>query len=195
MMIHSILKGRQLVLASESPRRKIIFDMLNLTAVQMPPMITETKERRHPRDRARQNAHDKVKDVMKKVDWDCVVVGADTVVCIDDQIFEKPTTKKEAHDMLRSLSGNTHIVYTAVTVGYQRNVVTKFGRTYVTFKELSDEEINEYIRSGEPMDKAGAYGIQGLGSQFIHSIKGGFYNVMGLPLGPFKDALEEIFCE
>lgn len=97
--------------------------------------------------------------------------------------------------MLQTLSGITHVVYSAVTVGYQRSIVTKFARTQVTFKELTDEEIDEYVKTGEPMDKAGAYGIQGMGSQFIHSIRGDFFNVMGLPIGAMKEAIEEIFCE
>lgn len=110
------------------------------------------------------------------------VIGSDTVVVLNDEIFGKPKSKEHAHSMLRALSGKKHFVYTGVAV-VEKGVVRSFvQKTEVEFYELSDETIDKYIETLEPMDKAGAYGIQGKGSVLVKGINGDYFNVMGLPV-------------
>ena len=110
------------------------------------------------------------------------VIGSDTVVVLNDEIFGKPKSKEHAHSMLRALSGKKHFVYTGVAV-VEKGVVRSFvQKTEVEFYELSNETIDKYIETLEPMDKAGAYGIQGKGSVLVKGINGDYFNVMGLPV-------------
>ncbi len=113
---------------------------------------------------------------------DTITLGADTIVVLDGKVLGKPADKKEAFCMLRSLSGRSHTVYTGVTLIRGETVLSHAERSDVRFRHLSDDEIERYIATGEPMDKAGAYGAQGLGSLFVEGIDGDFFNVMGLPL-------------
>ena len=121
-----------------------------------------------------------------------VIVSADTIVVIDGKILGKPKDEQDAARMLRLLSGRTHTVYTGLTVHANGKANTQVVSTGVTFRALSDAEIAAYIETKEPMDKAGAYGIQGVGGAFVHRIEGDFYNVMGLPLCTLCKMLEEI---
>jgi len=130
-----------------------------------------------------------------------IVVGADTIVVLGDRILEKPRTHDEAAEMLKSLSGKTHTVYTGVSVieagpGSASNRHTGFvEKTLVTFGELSDNQINHYIKTGSPFDKAGAYGIQDdRGALFVEKIDGDFYNVMGLPIFRLNQLLHSEFA-
>ena len=116
-----------------------------------------------------------------------VVISADTIVCLDGKILCKPRSREEAADMLRALSGRTHEVYTGICV----NGRTDYEKSEVTFAEMSEREIEAYIETGEPMDKAGAYGIQGMGACFVKEIKGDFFNVMGLPVHKLYCILKE----
>ena len=111
-----------------------------------------------------------------------LVLAADTVVAVDDQIFGKPRDSAEAVQMLRSLSGRDHWVYTGICLRSREKRVTDVAATRVSFLQLEDSEIKEYTRSGEPFDKAGGYGIQGLASKFIAGIEGCYHNVVGLPV-------------
>ena len=111
-----------------------------------------------------------------------IVIGADTIVWHEGRIFGKPHSQEEAAAMLRSLSGCTHEVYTGVSLIYGDRELTEHEKTAVTFRVMTEKEILDYIATGEPMDKAGAYGAQGLGALFVSSIEGDFFNVMGLPL-------------
>ena len=122
------------------------------------------------------------------------VVGADTVVVIDGKILGKPKDETEAFEMLKSLSGKSHEVITAYSfVNLKKNIFLNDAEvTKVFFKNLSDEEINWYINTKEPMDKAGAYGIQGKGAYFVEKIEGDFFSVMGFPLGRFLRRLTEV---
>ena len=122
------------------------------------------------------------------------VVGADTVVVIDGKILGKPKDETEAFEMLKSLSGKSHDVITAYSfVNLKKNIFLNDAEvTKVFFKNLSDEEINWYINTKEPMDKAGAYGIQGKGAYFVEKIEGDFFSVMGFPLGRFLRRLTEV---
>lgn len=116
------------------------------------------------------------------IDADEIVLGADTVVVIDERVLEKPADQEDARAMLRLLSGRTHVVVTGICLRHTGGAIVDCASTGVHFVPLEDFEIDDYVSSGEPMDKAGAYAIQGLASKFVDSINGCYFNVMGLPL-------------
>ena len=120
------------------------------------------------------------------------VIAADTIVCLGDRILGKPGNAQEARDYLRALSGEVHEVYTGVAVVHNGQLPRFCECTEVHFRHLTDGLIEGYIASGEPMDKAGAYGIQGIGGRFVEGIHGDFFNVMGLPLCALSCLLEEL---
>ncbi|MFR4051373.1 MAG: Maf-like protein [Clostridium perfringens] len=137
-------------------------------------------------------SRNKAIEVSKRLNEPSIVIAADTVVFQDRKVLEKPKNEEDAFSMLSSLSGNTHKVYSGICLinTYDDTVVTDCDCTEVRFSELNPRQIRNYINSGEPMDKAGAYGIQGLGGAFVEGIKGCYYNVMGLPLNKLYKALE-----
>ena len=126
---------------------------------------------------------------------DDVVIAADTVVCLDDQILGKPADEEDAARMLRALSGRDHRVFTGVTVARGDKVLSDYEETAVHFRPLTEREIAAYIATGEPMDKAGAYGIQGRASLFVRAIEGDYFNVVGLPLCKLGQMLKELGVE
>ncbi|MDZ5253095.1 Maf-like protein [Clostridium sp. LIBA-8841] len=132
-------------------------------------------------------------EVSERVTEPSIVIAADTVVFQDGKVLEKPRSEEDAYSMLSSLSGNTHKVYSGICLINTEDdtVMTDYDCTEVRFSELTHRQIRNYINSGEPMDKAGAYGIQGLGGAFVEGIKGCYYNVMGLPLNKLYKALEK----
>lgn len=137
----------------------------------------------------------KALDVSRKVtNEDVIIIAADTIVSIDDNILGKPKSKEDAFNMLKMLSGRTHIVYSSIVMinKSNNNIIKSILPTEVTFSELSKEDINDYINSDEPFDKAGAYGIQGRGGVFVKEIKGCYYNVVGLSLSKTHQMLKEI---
>ena len=152
------------ILASASPRRRELLEMLDIAETAA--MLSRAKAR----------------EVAARRDADDVVIAADTVVWLDGRLFGKPKDTGDAARMLRALSGRAHTVYTGVTVMRGGEAVTETEATEVRFRELADAEIEAYIATGEPMDKAGAYGAQGKGALFVEGITGDFFNVMGLPL-------------
>ncbi|HAT4351228.1 Maf-like protein [Clostridium perfringens] len=137
-------------------------------------------------------SRNKAIEVSKRLNEPSIVIAADTVVFQDGKVLEKPKNEEDAFSMLSSLSGNTHKVYSGICLinTYDDTVLTDCDCTEVRFSELNPRQIRNYINSGEPMDKAGAYGIQGLGGAFVEGIKGCYYNVMGLPLNKLYKALE-----
>ncbi|HAT4338729.1 TPA: Maf-like protein [Clostridium perfringens] len=137
-------------------------------------------------------SRNKAIEVSKRLNEPSIVIAADTVVFQDGKVLEKPKNEEDAFSMLSSLSGNTHKVYSGICLinTYNDTVVTDCDCTEVRFSELNPRQIRNYINSGEPMDKAGAYGIQGLGGAFVEGINGCYYNVMGLPLNKLYKALE-----
>lgn len=137
-------------------------------------------------------SRNKAIEVSKRLNEPSIVIAADTVVFQNGKVLEKPKNEEDAFSMLSSLSGNTHKVYSGICLinTYDDTVVTDCDCTEVRFSELNSRQIRNYINSGEPMDKAGAYGIQGLGGAFVEGIKGCYYNVMGLPLNKLYKALE-----
>ncbi len=188
-MIHKILQNKRVVLASLSPRRKEIFGQLGLKVLYKPANIDESIDAKNPRQYVMKLARRKAVYVAKEMDPDCVVVAADTVVYIENEILNKPENDYQAAYYLSLLSGQTHYVYTGLAVHYRGRCFTDYGRTAVTFKELKAQEISDYIETREPVDKAGAYGIQGYGSQFITKVVGCYFNVMGFPVAKFYELL------
>ena len=137
------------------------------------------------------NAFGKAKDTARKGD-DLPVVGADTTVVLEGRVLGKPKDKEDAFSMLLSLSSRTHVVKTGMAILYRGKTSLSVTATEVTFRSLSKEEIRKYIETGEPMDKAGAYGIQGIGTLLVDTISGSYDNVVGLPLTVLYEKVNEI---
>ena len=176
------------ILASGSPRRK---DLLTQAGIEYKVMVSGAEEHctcELPHQIVEELSRIKAISVadMLEEDGDYCVIGADTVVAYEDNIMGKPTDKACAVDMLKKLSGNTHQVYTGVTlvriINGKRTIRSFYERTDVTMYELADSMIEKYVDSGEPMDKAGAYGIQGGAAIFVKGISGDYNNVVGLPI-------------
>jgi septum formation protein len=173
-----------LVLASSSPRRKDLLLSLGLVFDVIPSGVDETPDgQADPQTLVRKWAAEKVAAVadLRPESW---VLGADTIVVLDDMILGKPTSPEDAGRMLHELSGRTHQVISGMCLMRQRSGYAKTlsVATMVVFKKLSDREIAAYVSTGEPLDKAGAYGIQGKGSFLVKSVQGSYTNVVGLPL-------------
>ena len=139
-------------------------------------------------------AKGKALSIKKCLEKDAIIIGGDTVVVLENEILGKPKSEKEAFEMLKKLSSKTHRVYSGIVVinTYNNTIEEEAIYTEVTMSNLSDEEILEYIKSGEPMDKAGAYGIQGFGGVFIERINGCYYNVVGLPLNLLNKMIKKV---
>ena len=173
----------KLILASGSPRRAELLGRLGLQFEVLPAQIDEsllpglTAE-----EQVLRLAREKALAVRDNVNEDAVILSADTVVVLDGEILGKPKDEADAFRMLRLLSGREHLVMTGVTVLSPRGEESICEKTHVHFRPLNDGEIRAYIRSGEPMDKAGAYGIQGKAALFVSALSGDYFNVVGLPL-------------
>lgn len=187
----------KIVLASASPRRAEILRNAGIPFEVLAAQVDETRRPRELRgDYVRRLALEKARGAAadaNRSDGDCLFLGADTVVVAGDEILGKPRSEGDARRMLGKLSGNVHEVHTGLAVvqrpGTAEGVVDEVTR--VTFAPLSDEEIESYIATGEPFDKAGAYGIQGIGGRYVTRIEGCYFNVMGLPLARLWALLQE----
>jgi len=172
-----------LYLASGSPRRRELLTQLGLSFERL---SNDVEERRDPGETAEQYvrrlARDKALAGVAVADLDLPVLGADTLVVLNNHVLEKPADADAAAAMLAMLSGKTHEVMTAVALADSQRILECLVVTEVTFRTLTPEDIAGYIASGEPMDKAGAYGIQGLGGNFVRKINGSYHAVVGLPL-------------
>ena len=173
-----------IILASASPRRKEILQMLGVKDMQIIPAVGEEASipGAKPEALVCALALAKGREVAEKAAEEDVVIAADTIVWYDGRVFGKPHSREEAAAMLSALSGNTHQVYTGVAVICGGREICRADKTDVRFRCISDAEIKAYVDTGEPMDKAGAYGAQGIASVFVESIEGDFFNVMGLPV-------------
>ena len=184
-----------MILASGSPRRKELLEMLRIPELRILPARGE--ELAHPEltpdalvmELSRCKAAEIAGQYASPED---VVIGADTVVVLDGAVLGKPRDAADAARMLRSLSGRAHTVYTGVTVIRGDTVLSHAEQTRVFFRTLDDSEIDRYIATGEPMDKAGAYGAQGYASLFVERLEGDFFNVMGLPLCALGNLLKQL---
>ncbi len=174
---------KSLILASSSPRRRSMLEKLDLAFRCESPQLVETRrENESPPAYARRLAGEKASCVLDPRNEDTVVLAADTVVFLGERILMKPTDESDAVKTLEILSGRTHKVVTGVTVASEDTMRQTAVVTSVRFRKLSRDEIEWYVASGEPLDKAGAYAIQGIGSSFIERIEGSPSNVVGLPL-------------
>ena len=173
-----------MILASQSPRRKELLGQMGLRGFKVTsPEVDETvDEHLPPAQVVEELSRRKAMAVARHADGDDLIIAADTVVALEGAVLGKPSDQREAFAMLTALSGNRHYVYTGLTVIQGDRVVTQHECTTVTFRELEPEEISHYIATGEPMDKAGAYGIQGLGAMLVSGIEGDYFNVVGLPI-------------
>ena len=184
------------ILASKSPRRKELLRNIGINAEVVTSDVDESKLRDLPPEKmVTELAMMKAADVARSFRGNTIVIGADTAVVLEGKIFGKPKSMDEAKEMLRLLSGKTHEVYTGYCVFdcSDASAVSKYEVTKVTFRALSEEEINGYVKTREPMDKAGAYGIQKKGSVFIRKIDGDYFNVVGLPVCALAVLLKEEF--
>ncbi|KAF4524683.1 hypothetical protein B566_EDAN009527 [Ephemera danica] len=167
-----ILQARRIILASSSPRRREVLENIAL-------------------------ALGKAKEVADRIEFSPqnpgLIVGADTVVILDSKILGKPASKNIAKQMLQSFSGRSHFVYTGIALITAEKTVTFHEKTEVHMAELTEEVIDAYVNTGEPMDKAGGYGIQGVGGTLVRSVVGDYFNVVGFPLHRFCSALVELY--
>ena len=191
MNINDMLLEYDVILASASPRRKELMQIICSNYRIIPSDCEEIlPEDIVPEMAAEYISNAKCRCIAGVYD-NSLVIGCDTVVINDGIVLGKPSDKDNAAHMLRSLSGKTHKVITGVTIGKGRHFSSFSTTTEVTFRNLSEEDIQDYIATGEPMDKAGAYGIQGFGSLLVEKINGDFYNVVGLPVSDLAAELKK----
>jgi len=185
---------KRIVLASGSPRRRDLVKMMGLKfELAVPEIREDLVPGAKPSSLVVELALAKALSLIGKFP-NAAILGADTVVVLDGKILGKPRDRSDARAMLRTLSGRTHTVYTGlalvdVPTGLRETCCEK---SLVTMKKINNEEIDRYLATGEPMDKAGSYGIQGFGAVFIKHIDGCFFNVMGLPVGRLYDMLKDL---
>ena len=173
-----------IILASQSPRRRELLGQMGLTQFIIRPALGEerTDPGLTPAQLVEALSRQKAEEVAGRSDPGDLIIAADTVVAIDGTVLGKPRDEAQAREMLSLLSGRSHTVYTGVTVRRDGEVLTGHEATHVRFRPLSPAEIDAYVRTGEPMDKAGSYGIQGLGALLVEGIEGDYCNVVGLPV-------------
>jgi len=183
-------------LASKSPRRKKLLKQIGL---EFRTLTFDFEEKLIPYESpviaVKRLAAEKMNEASSRVKSDAIIITADTIVMLDGTILGKPKSKTDAKRMLRMLSGRTHLVYTGFGVMNTSNnkLLIRYEKTSVTFRNLMNNEINDYVETGSPLDKAGAYGIQDdFGAVFVSKINGCYYNVVGLPLANLYKSLEEV---
>lgn len=186
---------KDLVLASASPRRKELLRQAGISCRIIISKVREVITKTNPEEVVQELSLQKARAVSEKIEKGIIVIGADTVVALDGRIMGKPLDEADAARMLKSLQGRTHQVYTGVTLcvrkGTKELVHTFTERTEVEMYPVTDREIREYIATGEPMDKAGAYGIQGHAGVFVKRISGDYNNVVGLPIARLYQELKK----
>lgn len=195
---------REIFLASASPRRRELLGQVGISCKVVPSLIEEKIETNVPEEVVQELARQKCEDVAGRLGGSGIFLGADTIVAVHGKILGKPADEEQARRMLLELQGETHQVYTGVTLIWQGDgrilrEETFCEKTDVTFYPMSDDEIRGYVHTGEPMDKAGAYGIQGKSAVFVREIRGDYNNVVGLPVAAvyqrLKDAPETVVVQ
>lgn len=180
----------RVVLGSQSPRRRELLSLIGIPHEVRPANIDERYlPGEVPREHAERLARGKATAIAVP---DAVTIGSDTIVVVDRDVLGKPTDEADAARMLRRLSGRSHVVITAVAAMWHGRMLSSVEEVGVTFRSLTDREIAAYIATGEPMDKAGAYGIQGYGATIVERVDGDYFAVMGLPLNRLTRLLEEL---
>lgn len=186
----------EIILASSSPRRKELLGRITQNFMVKASDFDEgsVKFQGDFGDYVKELSYNKAMDVAKNISKEALIIGADTIVALDHKVLGKPSDENEAIDMIKSLSGRTHEVYSGITVIKTPEITTlsDFAVTSIKFSDLSDEDILNYVKTKEPFDKAGAYGIQGLGGVFVEEIHGCYYNVVGLPLNKLKKLMDTL---
>lgn len=187
---------REFVLASASPRRK---ELLSQIGIPFRTCISEKEEeilRNKPEDIVKDLSYTKARDVFERGNRDTVVIGADTIVVVDEQVLGKPKDETEAYEMIKMLQGDTHQVYTGVSIIWRQNNATHVSSfvavTEVELYYMNDSEIQNYVAMKEPYDKAGGYAIQGYFARYIKQIKGDYNNVVGLPIGKLYQVMNSL---
>ena len=187
------LNNQKFILASSSPRRLKLLQQIGINPEVIHPVVNETEVKtRNAVDSVVSLSQQKANAVADKVD-EGIIIGADTVVTIDDEILGKPSNSEDAQSMLRKLSGNLHKVLTAFCLRNASNgqMVTEMEETSVIFRRLTEEEIRSYILKEQPFDKAGSYGIQDSGALFVDRIEGCYNNIVGFPLTRFYKVITD----
>lgn len=186
-----------IILASQSPRRRQLLGQIGLDHFIVRPARGEEvmDPALSPAQLVEELSRQKAREVAGASDPGDLVIAADTVVAIDGRVLGKPHDREEACAMLSALSGREHTVYTGVTVCRDDRILTQHEATQVRFRPLSPREIQAYVDSGEPMDKAGAYGVQELGALLVEGIRGDYFNVVGLPLCRLGQMLSQFGVE
>ena len=192
-----------IILASSSPRRSELLQNLGLKFSVVKPNFNESIEiNENILNYIQRNSEGKAYSIAENLDFmnkKNIIIAADTIVTLDNTLLEKPQNIDDAKYMLKLLSGKTHTVHSSVSIIYKTKEMqkrkTKYFTTKVTLSTLNDKTIQEYIATGEPFDKSGAYGIQGIGSSFVKSIEGSYTNVVGLPLHETLQIIDEIIKE
>ena len=185
----------ELILASASPRRKELLEKIGLPFTVQPAKGEERITQKSPAAVVMELSRQKAEEIAAAQTEDCIIIGADTVVARGDKIMGKPKDAADAKQMLRSIADDCHQVYTGVTLirtGAHPQSVTFQEKTDVFLYPISDAELDAYIASGDPMDKAGAYGIQGDYAIYVKRIAGDYYNVVGLPIGRVYQELKRM---
>ena len=180
------------ILASASPRRRELLTLIGIAHTVTPADVDESI---HPDEAPAVYAERLARAKASAIpvpDASAITIGSDTIVVIDDRVLGKPRDRRDAAAMLRTLSGRTHTVYTAVAVRRGDQLVSGVEHVAVSFRALADAKIESYIDTGEPMDKAGAYGIQGYGATIVERIDGDYFAVMGMPLGRLVDLMAQV---
>ena len=182
---------RKLILASKSPRRREILELLGL---DFEVRVSGADERFDESLSLEENIMNTAKNKAEAVFRDspeCIVIGSDTIVVLDDRVLLKPRDRSDARRMIRALSGRTHRVITGICIMDEDTVLTDYTDTKVSVKKMSDEEIEEYIDTDEPYDKAGGYAVQGLFSRFVDRIDGDYFGIVGMSASKTWDMLKK----
>lgn len=182
--------NKKLVLASASPRRAEILKNCGFEfEIRINDVDESVNETLSPQDYVMCLSERKA--MASEINFNEIIISADSVVVFNDEVMGKPKDENEAFAMIKKLSGETHNVYTGVSLRNSSKIQTFYSKTQVLFYELSDEKINQYIKTGEAMDKAGAYGIQGKAAVFVKEIHGDYFNIVGLPVAKLSKELEK----
>jgi septum formation protein len=180
----------RVILASASPRRRELLTLIGIDHEVQPANIDESYL---AGETPRQHAERLAREMAAAIDaGDAVTIGSDTIVVVDGDVLGKPRDRQHAAEMLRRLSGRSHVVMTGVAARWQGKIVSGLEEVDVTFRHLTDNEIGRYIDTGEPMDKAGAYGIQGYGATIVDRVDGDYFAVMGLALNRLVRLLRDV---
>ena len=181
----------RIILASKSPRRKELLELLKLPFEIIVSDIDETIDYTNDLVKEIEKLSFRKADAVYQTNRDALIIGSDTIVKIDNKALGKPSSIEEAKEMLRELSDRTHEVVTGVTIINEGKAETFSSVSKVSFYPLTEKEIEDYVMSNEPMDKAGSYAIQGDGAKFIRCIEGDYYTIVGLPIGELYQRLKQ----